>query len=76
MAKKRGESKALSPALVKSWKFRSHAGYGDKIFSNLTLFFTHHGWDLVALVFVLARDAMPAVTRCGFPFLQVPYGIL
>jgi phosphate transport system permease protein len=71
LAKKRGESKALSPAPGKSWQSNRHAGYGDKIFSNLTLFFTIIMLGiLVALVFVLARDAMPAINKFGFSFFS------
>ncbi|MGP8079144.1 MAG: phosphate ABC transporter permease subunit PstC [Dehalococcoidales bacterium] len=54
---------------MKSPRFSGHSGYSDKIFSNLTLFFTLIMVGiLVALVFVLARDAMPAITKFGFSF--------
>ncbi len=66
--KQNGQETEL-PASMKSPRFSGHSGYSDKIFSNLTLFFTLIMVGiLVALVFVLARDAMPAITKFGFSF--------
>jgi phosphate transport system permease protein len=54
---------------MQSSRFSGHSGYSDKIFSNLTLFFTIIMVGiLVALVFVLSRDAMPAIDKFGFSF--------
>ena len=54
---------------VKSWKFSKRSGFSDKIFSNLTLVFALVIVGiLVALLIILVRDAMPAITRFGFSF--------
>ena len=46
------------------------SGYSDKIFSNLTLFFTVVMVGiLAALVFILTKDAMPAINKFGFAFI-------
>jgi len=54
---------------VKGWKFSNRSGFSDKIFSNLTLVFALVIVGiLIGLLFVLVRDAMPAITRFGFSF--------
>lgn len=66
---KRDRHNLTPPASMKSTRFAGHSGYSDNIFSNLTLFFTIVMVGiLVALVFVLARDAMPAIHKFGFSF--------
>jgi len=69
LAMKRKEQETTSPTGVKSWEFGRRSGFSDKIFSNLTLVFTLIMVGiLVTLVFVLAKDAMPAITKFGFSF--------
>jgi phosphate transport system permease protein len=54
---------------MKGPRFR-RSGYNDNIFSNLTLFFAIViVVILVALVFILTRDAMPAINKFGFAFI-------
>jgi phosphate transport system permease protein len=54
---------------MKGPRFR-RSGYNDNIFSNLTLFFAIvMVVILVALVFILTRDAMPAINKFGFAFI-------
>jgi len=62
--------KTESPARMKGPKFIRRSGYTDSIFSNLTLFFSiFMVVILVALVFILTRDAMPAINKFGFSFI-------
>jgi phosphate transport system permease protein len=69
MVMKRHEQKALTPGSMKGPRFR-RSGYNDNIFSNLTLFFAIvMVVILVALVFILTRDAMPAINKFGFAFI-------
>ena len=61
--------KTESPARMKGPRFR-RSGYNDNIFSNLTLFFAIViVVILAALVFILTRDAMPAINKFGFAFI-------
>ena len=54
---------------MKGPRFR-RSGYNDNIFSNLTLFFAIvMVVILAALVFILTRDAMPAINKFGFAFI-------
>ena len=54
---------------MKGPRFR-RSGYNDNIFSNLTLFFAIViVVILAALVFILTRDAMPAINKFGFAFI-------
>ena len=70
MVMKRNEQKALTPGSMKNPGFFRHSGYTDSIFSNLTLFFAIVMVAiLVALVFILTRDAMPAINKFGFAFI-------
>lgn len=69
MATKRDEQNIIPLRRGKNRQFSRHSGLSDIIFSNLTLVFTLIMVGiLVALVFVLARDAMPAITKFGFSF--------
>jgi phosphate transport system permease protein len=50
-------------------RFSRRSGFSDKIFSNVTLVFALViALILVGLVIILAREAMPAITRFGFSF--------
>lgn len=69
MSIKQDKHNLTPPTSMQSSRFSGHSGYSDKIFSNLTLFFTIIMVGiLVALVFVLSRDAMPAIDKFGFSF--------
>ena len=69
MTRRNGE-KTVSPVRPNTRLPARHSGYSDKIFSNLTLFFTIVMVGiLVALVFILTRDAMPAINKFGFAFI-------
>ena len=62
--------KKESPARMKGPRFIRRSGYTDNIFSNITLFFTIvMVVILAALVFILTRDAMPAINKFGFSFI-------
>jgi len=55
---------------AKSWRFSRSPHFADKIFSNLTLFFSMVIVAiLLVLVIVLAINAMPAISKFGFSFI-------
>ena len=69
MAMKHNGQKTILPTRVKIRQISRSSGFSDTLFSNITLFFTVIMVGiLVALVFVLARDAMPAINKFGFSF--------
>ena len=69
MTRRNGE-KTVSPVRPNTRLPARHSGDSDKIFSNLTLFFTIvMVLILAALVFILTKDAMPAINKFGFAFI-------
>jgi phosphate transport system permease protein len=56
---------------ARSWRFGYRSGFGDRIFSNLTLVFALVIVGiLIGLVVVLNIDAMPAIRKFGFSFIS------
>jgi phosphate transport system permease protein len=56
---------------VRSWRFSHHSGFGDGLFSNLSLVFALVIVGLLlGLVLVLTIDALPAISRFGFSFFS------
>ena len=69
MTSRNGE-KTVSPVPPNTRLPARHSGYSDKIFSNLMLFFTIVMVGiLAALVYILTKDALPAINKFGFAFI-------
>jgi phosphate transport system permease protein len=67
---KSNESGTTTLARIRGWRFSRNSGFGDLLFSNLTLIFA---MVIVAIllgfIIVLNIDALPAISKFGFYFL-------
>jgi len=68
---KQHDEGTIAQGKMKRGRFLQSAGFSDKIFSNLTLIFALVIVGiLIGLVIVLVKNAMPAIIRFGFSFLN------